>query len=294
MALITENFFKLRLINSKISILLATIFSVILMETLGLLAFNYKAIENLMKESVGFNLVLDQSTKELEIQQLIKKIMKMPGVSDYHFIDKETAAKELTENIGENFLFLIDKNPLNDVIEVYCKASYINAIHIANFKKKFLDHSEINEVLYDSELVYLLDSVSRKIKLILGCASLFFCLIAYFLINSNIRLTIYSERFIIKTMQLVGATKIFIQLPFLKNSVKISLISIILGNAILVICLFLLQDSVPEIIIHIKKNIINIMYLITATSSITIFITLFSTWICVKKYLNLKTHELYK
>ena len=208
--------------------MLATIFSVILIETLGILAFNYKAIEDLMKESVGFNLVLEQSTKEIETQQLIKNIMKMPGVNDYNFIDKATAAQELTENIGEEFLVLLDQNPLNDVIEVYCKASYINTINIASLKKQFLNHSEINEVLYDSELIYLLDAVSMKIKLILGCASLFFCVIAYFLINSNIRLTIYSERFIIKTMQLVGATKIFIQLPFLKNSIKISLISIFL------------------------------------------------------------------
>ena len=291
MALITENFFKLRLINSKISILLATIFSVILIETLGVLAFNYKAIEDLMKESVGFNLVLEESIKELETQQLIKKIMKMPGVIDYNFIDKATAAQEITENIGEEFLVLLDYNPLNDVIEVYCKASYINTVNIAGLKKQFLNHSEITDVLYDSELIYLLDSVSRKIKLILGCASLFFCVIAYFLINSNIRLTIYSERFIIKTMQLVGATKIFIQLPFLKNSIKISLMSIFLGNFILITSLYLLNDLVPEIITHIKENI---MYLIAVTSAITILITLFSTWICVRKYLNLKTHELYK
>jgi cell division transport system permease protein len=291
MALITENFFKLRLINSKISILIATIFSVILIETLGILAFNYKAIEDLMKESVGFNLVLEQNTKELETQQLIKNIMKTPGVSDYNFIDKATAAQELTENIGEEFLVLLDQNPLNDVIEVYCKASYINTSNIANLKNRFLSHSEISEVLYDSELIYLIDSASMKIKLILGCASLFFCVIAYFLINSNIRLTIYSERFIIKTMQLVGATKIFIQLPFLKNSIKISLISIFLGNFILITSLYLLNDLVPEIITHIKENI---MYLIAVTSAITILITLFSTWICVRKYLNLKTHELYK
>jgi len=294
MSLNTEKFFKLRLIKSKISILLATIFSVILMETLGLFAFNYKAIENSTKESIGFNLILENNTKEFELQQLIKKIMKMPGVDNYNFISKEKAAQKLTEIIGEDFLVLLNENPLNDVIEVYCKANFINSYYISKFKTQLLEHAEIKEVLYDSDLIYLLDSFSQKIKIILGFASLFFLIIAYFLINSNIRLTIYSERFIIKTMQLVGATKRFIQLPFLKNSFTISLISIIIGNMVLLISIYLLASKVPEISIYVNENIIQILFLIIVSSAITILITLLSTWVCIRKYLNLKTHELYK
>ena len=294
MALNTEKFFKIRLIKSKISILLATIFSVILMETLGLFAFNYKAIENSMKESVGFNLILEKETKEFEAQQLVKKIMKMPGVDSYSFITKEIAAQKLTKIIGEDFLVLLNENPLNDVIEVYCKASFINSFYTSEIKTQFLEHTEVKEVLYDSDLIILLDSFSQKIKIILGFASIFFLIIAYFLINSNIRLTIYSQRFIIKTMQLVGATKRFIQLPFLKNSITISLISIVLGNMIVLTSIYLLANKVPEIRNYINGNTIQILYLIIVTSIITILITLLTTWVCIRKYLNLKTHELYK
>ena len=95
-------------------------------------------------------------------------------------------------------------------------------------------------------------------------------------------------------MQLVGATKKFIQLPFLKNSITISLISILIGNIVLFISIYLLASKVPEISFYVNDNTIQILSLIIVSSVITIFITLLSTWVCIRKYLNLKTHELYK
>ena len=125
----------------------------------------------------------------------------------------------------------------------------------------------------------------------MGVAILFF-IIAFLLINSNIRLTIYSKRFIIKTMQLVGATKKFIQTPFLISNLTTSIGACFLGNLILILLLFLTIDKIPEI-----KNFISIKQLISlliCVSMVNLIISFFSTWICVRKYLNLKTHELYK
>ena len=292
MALITEKFFRLRLLNSKISILFATIFSVVMMGTLCTISINYASIEKIVKESVSFNLIVEQDVKELELQQLIKSLILVDGVKSVNYISKASSANNLSKTIGQEFLEVLGDNPLNDIIEVAFISSYINPLNTDLIKNMLMSYPEINEIIYDSELVVLLDSVFNKIRIALVVIAILFFFISILLINSNIQLTIYSKRFIIKTMQLVGATKRFIQAPFLKSSLKTSISAIIIGNISFLLLVNLIMQKIPELSNLITNR--DFLYIVIFTSTITIIITLLSTWLCVRKYLNLKTHELYK
>jgi len=292
MTLVTENFFKHRLLNSKISVFLATTFSVLIMGLLGIIAINYNALGDTLKENISFNLFLNDNLQELETQQLIKSLSLVSGIKSVTFISKTESAQILKDNIGEDFLEIIGENPLKNIIEIKYFASYLTKFNSKDKIKQFMSYDEIDDVLYDQDIIFLLENNLKKIGIFFLIISVFFFLIAFILINSNIRLTIYSKRFIIKTMQLVGATKRFIQKPFLVNNIFLSVLACFVGNLILILVLILLIDKIPEIKSFISLN--QLIYLTIITSFLNLGISFFSTLICVRKYLNLKTDDLYK
>ena len=125
MSLKTENFFKNRVLNSKISIVFACTFSVLIMGVLGVIAINYNSLENTLKENIGFNLILNDTVEELETQQLIKSLSLLQNVKSVHFVSNSDAAKNLMNNLGENFLQVLDNNPLPNIIEIKFFAEFI-------------------------------------------------------------------------------------------------------------------------------------------------------------------------
>ena len=292
MTLVTEKFLKSRLLNSKISVFLATTFSVLIMGLLGIIAINYNALGDTLKENISFNLLINNDVQELETQQLIKSLNLVSGVKSVNFISKKESAENLKNNIGEDFLNILGKNPLKNIIEVKYYADHLTTFNSKDKITKFMLYDEVDDVLYDQDIVLLLEKNLNKIGGIFLIISAFFFFIAFILINSNIRLTIYSKRFIIKTMQLVGATKKFIQKPFLINNLVLSIFACIVGNMILVSLLIVLTHQIPEI-----RNFISLhqlTYLIISISLINLGISFFSTLMCVRKYLNLKTDQLYQ
>jgi len=292
MTLVTEKFLKSRLLNSKISVFLATTFSVLIMGLLGIIAINYNALGDTLKENISFNLLINNDVQELETQQLIKSLNLVSGVKSVNFISKKESAENLKNNIGEDFLNILGKNPLKNIIEVKYYADHLTTFNSKDKIKKFMLYDEIDDVLYDQDIVLLLEKNLNKIGGIFLIISAFFFFIAFILINSNIRLTIYSKRFIIKTMQLVGATKKFIQKPFLINNLVLSIFACIVGNMILLSLVIVLINQIPEI-----RNFISLhqlTYLIISISLINLGISFFSTLMCVRKYLNLKTDQLYQ
>jgi len=292
MTLVTEKFFKNRLLNSKISVFLATTFSVLIMGLLGVIAINYNALGDTLKENISFNLFLADNVQELETQQLIKSLALISGVKSVTFISKTESAENLKDNIGEDFLAILGENPLKNIIEINYYASYLTSFNSKEKIKEFMSYDEIEDVLYDQDIIFLLESNLEKIGFFFLIISGVFFLIAFILINSNIRLTIYSKRFIIKTMQLVGATKKFIQKPFLVNNFLLSIVACLVGNLMLILVLILLIEQIPEMKSFISLN--QLIYLAGITSFLNLGISFFSTFICVRKYLNLKTDDLYK
>lgn len=292
MSLKTENFFKIRVINSRISVFLATTFSVLIMGVLGLVAINYNTLETNLKENVSFNLIIEESVEEIQIQQLIKSLILMPNVKSVDFISKEDSANLLANNLGQDFLKVLGSNPLSNIIEVRFFSDFLIRTNSQSQINEFMYYSEVKEVIYDENLIALLEKNFTRLGVLLLFMAILFFIIAFALINSNIRLTIYSKRFNIKTMQLVGATKKFIQKPFLISNLKSTILACLVGNLILMVFLSLAIDKFPEL-----KNMFSIyqlIYLIFAICGINILISFFSTWIFVRKYLNLNTEDLYK
>ena len=292
MSLKTENFFKIRVINSRISIFLATTFSVLIMGVLGLVAINYNTLETNLKENVSFNLIIEESIEEMQIQQLIKSLILMPNVKSVDFISREESANLLANNLGQDFLKVLGSNPLSNIIEVRLFSDFLIQTNSQSQINEFMYYSEVKEVIYDENLIALLEKNFTRLGVLLLFMAILFFIIAFALINSNIRLTIYSKRFNIKTMQLVGATKKFIQKPFLISNLKSTILACLAGNLVLMVFLSLAIDKFPEL-----KNMFSIyqlIYLIFAICGINLLISFFSTWIFVRKYLNLNTEDLYK
>tara|TARA_B100001250_G_scaffold311606_1_gene273576 strand:+ start:586 stop:1476 length:891 start_codon:yes stop_codon:yes gene_type:complete len=296
MVLKTENFLKRRVINSKISIFLAITFSVLIMGILGALFISEAKIEKHLKESVTFNLVINNSIQELEIQQLIRHFsVDIDGVKSVKYISKEEAANTLAEDLGEDFLGILDDNPLSDIIEISFKSEYLDTANIVEKKQSFKgEYTEIDDVSYSEETLSWLKSILPKLRIIFLVITMLVFVTAVVLITSNIMLTIYARRFIIKTMQLVGATKNFIQKPFLLSSLKHSFLACLLGNLILIVSMFFLMDKVFQSQLLDFISIQELIYLVLTISTINIGVSFFSTWICVKMYLNLNTEQLYK
>ena len=245
MSLKTENFFKIRVINSRISIFLATTFSVLIMGVLGLVAINYNTLETNLKENVSFNLIIEESVEEIQIQQLIKSLILMPNVKSVDFISKEESANLLANSLGQDFLKVLGSNPLSNIIEVRFFSDFLIRTNSQSQINEFMNYSEVKEVIYDENLIALLEKNFTRLGVILLFMAILFFIIAFALINSNIRLTIYSKRFNIKTMQLVGATKKFIQKPFLISNLKSTILACLVGNLILMVFLSLAIDKFP-------------------------------------------------
>ena len=291
MSLQTEHFFKSRVLNSKIYIFLATTLSVLIMGVLALIAINYNSLQKNLKENISFNLILHDDIQELETQQLIKSLSLISTIKSVTYVSREEAANQLKNNIGEDFIGIIGENPLSDIIEVNFIASHITNFNAEEQKETFVLYEEINDVIYDENLIILLENDFKKIGFILLLIAIIFFIVAFILINSNIRLTIYSKRFLLKTMQLVGAKKKFIQKPFLISNLISSIIASFMGNIILIGLLLFAISKYPEMEHLISHT--QFIWLVFSISIINISISVFSTWICVRKYLNLKTEELY-
>tara|TARA_Y100000589_G_scaffold60895_2_gene51872 strand:+ start:14012 stop:14890 length:879 start_codon:yes stop_codon:yes gene_type:complete len=292
MALKTENFFKSQLRVSKISIFLATTFSFLLMFIIGLVIINSHALQTNLKENVVMNVVLVNSLKEKETQQLIKSLSIMSHIKSVKFISKEVAAEELKSQLGENFLELLDANPLSDIIEIKYVAEFVSASSLLNERDNLNKYYQIDEVFYDRNLLSLIDTSFNKLATFILLFSCLIIFISFNLIHSNIRLTIYSKRFLLKTMQLVGATKSFIQKPFLTSNLLSSLFASTFGVFLLSAIYFVAKDRLPSIQQFMSFN--EILYLLIVVSLVNILISFLCTWFCVRNYLNLSTEDLYK
>ena len=292
MALQTEKFFKNQLRFSKISIFLATTFSFLIMSVLGLFIMNANAFQQNIKEDVVINAVLSESLKENETRQLIKSLSLLPHVKSVNYISKDAAAQQLKSELGENFLELLDSNPLTNIVEIKYVSSFVSELTLFNEKTTLISYDQIDDVFYDQNLLALIDKSLKKLGSVILLITCLIIGIAFTLINSNIRLTIYAKRFSLKTMQLVGATKSFIQKPFLISSLFSAFWASLFGILLLLAVFVLAQNKLPSVQYFLSFN--EILYLIIVVSLVNILISFFCTWICVRNYLNLSTEDLYK
>ena len=286
-----EHYQRRKLLNSYFSVVLSISFVLFFLGVLGLFLINGKKIASHFKEQIAMSIYLKDNAKDIEITQLQKKIQLDSATKSINFITKEEAAEKYIKDIGEDFLEFLGYNPLLNSIDINFNSNYVNTTNLEKRKKEIESIDFVDEVVYDNPLVKLLDENIKKITLILLFITSIFVLIAVILINSSIRLSIYSKRFLIKTMQLVGATKSFVRKPFIWNHVRLGIISSIVSLIALSIIIVQLDNYLPELKILQEAN--ELIFLFIGIISLGIGITALSTFFATQKYLNLKSNSYY-
>ena len=258
---------------------------------MGLLILNAKKLSNYVKENISFSVILNDDVKEVDIRSIQKTLDATAYVKATEFVTKEEAAIKLQKDLGEDFIDFLGYNPLLSSIDVYLYADYANPDSLAGIEKKFTNFPQVKEVFYQKSLVHLINENVRKISFILLIFSGMLLFIAIGLINNTIRLSVYSNRFIINTMQLVGASNGFIRKPFILKSMLHGLIGAIISIALLSGVIYMAQQEMNEIISFRDIDVLGILFLGVVT--LGIFISIISTFFAINKYLRLKTEDLY-
>jgi cell division transport system permease protein len=259
---------------------------------LGLILVHGKNLSNYVKENIVLNVIINEGTKEVDVLQLQKQIEANNYVKSTQYISKELAARNLTQDLGEDFIKFLGYNPLLSSIDVYLKADYANNQSIEILSKQLQKNPLINEVRYQKSLVDMINQNIKTISLVIFSFGFVLMIIAVALINNTIRLAIYSQRFLIKSMQLVGATRGFIRGPFITYGILHGLIAGLIAIILLVLTLFFAQQQIPELVILTNYGEFALVFL--TVIGVGILISFLSTYFAVTKYLKLKVNSLYR
>ncbi len=286
-----ERFQKRKLISSYFSVVLSIALVLFLLGILGLLVLNTKKLADHFKEQITISVFLKDSAKEVEVDQLQKSLALAPYTKTATYVTKEEAAEQHSEEIGENFLDFLGYNPLKNSIDVQLKADFVTTEQIAEIAQELAVKDYVDEVSYDKPLIELLTDNVKRISFWILVASAVFTLIAVLLINSSIRLSIYSKRFIIKTMQMVGATKMFIRRPFIRINIQLGILGALIALAALTVVLYYIDQYFPELLLF--RDIPLLCFLFAGILGLGVCISLVSTYFATQRFLNLRTDDLY-
>lgn len=278
------------------TVYISTIFSIalvlLMLGALGLILVHAKNLSNYVKENIVLNIIVDEGAKETDVLAFQKELNGMNAVKQTQYVNKEVAQHNLTKDLGEDFVNFLGYNPLLSTIDVYLKADFANNQSIDALKKNLEKNPIVKEVIYQSSLIDMVNKNISTISLIVLGFAIILLVIAIALINNTIRLAIFSQRFLIKSMQLVGATKNFIRKPFILVAALHGLIASFIAIIILLGVLYYTQRELPEIVI--LRNYTEFGMVFIAMVTIGIFITAISTWFAVSRYLRLKIYDLYR
>jgi len=277
--------------NSWMTSLVSITLVLVLMGLLSLILLNTRRLSEYVREQIGFTLVLKDNLKETEVLRLQKILNASEYVKSTRFINKEEAAKELTEQLGEDFSGFLGYNPLFASLDVKLYAPYTKNDSLVMLEQKFLDYQQVTEVYYQKNLVTLINDNVRKISLIILIVSGLLTFIFFGLINNTIRLLIYSQRFIINTMQMVGASRNYIRKPFLKRSIILGAAGALLANVILLTGIYTYKKELYGLIS--ESDIKVVLYVVAIVFALGFIISLLSTWLALNKFLRLKFDELF-
>ncbi|PCH66959.1 MAG: cell division protein FtsX [Bacteroidetes bacterium] len=258
---------------------------------LGLVILHANKLSEYVKENIVLTVIVKESAKEVGIIRLQKMLDASKYVKSTEFVSKEAAAEVLEKDLGEDFIGFLGFNPLLPSIDIHLQANYANSDSIAWIHNNIMEHKEVKELYYEQSL---LDKINDNIKtisfmILCFCGLLFF--IAAALINNAIRLALYSKRFIIKSMQLVGATQGFIQKPFIYQSVLHGFYGALLAIIFLIGTLYLAQQEIPDL--KLIQDLQHFGLLFVFILAMGILISWWSTQIAVIKYLRMKLDDLY-
>lgn len=263
----------------------------VLLGVLGLILFNAGKLADYVREKIGFTIVLNDNLKEADLLKFEKSLAAEPFVKATKYMDKETAARELSADLGEDFKGFLGYNPLFSSIEIKLYASFTNPEGLKATEKKILEYPEVKEVYYQKNLITLINKNLKKISITLLIISGLLIFIFVSLINNTIRIAIYSQRFTINTMQLVGAGNSYIRKPFMMKGLLIGLYGSIIAIIVLLAGVYFSENQLEGIISLSDYTVI--LFLPLFVASLGIFISCLSTWLAVNKFLRMKFDEMF-
>ena len=258
---------------------------------LGFLLINANRLSNHVKQNIGFSVMIKEGVKDVDIMQLQKLIDSKAYSLESDWVTKEDAAKGLQEQLGEDFIAFLGYNPLLESIDIKLKASYANPDSLLILQQQLTKNDLIHEVFYQKDLVKKINENIRKMSIFLLSFCILLFILSFTLINNTIRLTVYSKRFLIRTMKLVGATNKFIKGPFLSDSIYNGVYSSLVAICMLLTVFQLLQNDMPDFLNIQDFKSMGIIFACIFVAGI--LFTWLSTFFALRKYLRIKESELY-
>jgi cell division transport system permease protein len=286
-----ENYNKRRLISSYFSVVLSIFLVLFLLGTLGLFVINSKKISDDFKENIPMTVFFNNEATDSVLSSFDLELKNANFIKDYAFVHKDSAAKNNVDIVGKDFMEFLGFNPLQNSFDIHLKGDYVNSVSIKKIERSFRKNEMVTEIIYDKELVDLVNNNVKEISFWILVVSGVLTVVAMLLINSSLRLSVYSHRFTIKTMQMVGATKSFIRKPFIWTSIKLGLIGAGLAIIGLMGVVVYIDGLFPSL--GIANDYTSIGIVIFGVLLIGTIITSISTYFATQRFLNLKTDDLY-
>jgi cell division transport system permease protein len=286
-----DKFQKRRLISSYFSVVLSVFLVLFLLGILGFFIINSKKLADDFKEEIAMTVFFKNDANDSILKAFGTELKTAPFSKSFVYVTKEQAAKQHTDIIGEDFMTFLGENPLQNSYDIHLKADYVIKDSIAKIESRLRKNTAISDIVYDKQLVNLVNDNIKKVSMWILIVSGFLTVIAVLLINSSLRLSIHSNRFIIKTMQMVGATKAFIRKPFVMRSIKLGMIGAGLAIVALIGVLIYVETNFPGLGILEDKLLVGLVLLLVFGAGV--LITWVSTYFATQRFLNLRTDDLY-
>lgn len=282
---------KRKLRSSYITTVISISLVLFLLGIIGLLFLNAQRLSVYVKENLGFTVMVNENSREAEVQRLQKTLNASSYVREANYVSQDEAAEMLEDELGEDFVEFLGYNPLLSSIEVKVHAGYANPDSMAVIEEKVLNFPQVKEVYYQKNLLHAVHDNIQKISFVLGGFAVLLMVIAIALINNTIRLSVYSRRFLIKTMQLVGATRGFIRRPFLLTGIVNGLAGATIAIILLSLLIYGLSNEFEGMIGFANIKLIGALFAIVIV--LGILITFVSTFFAVNRYLRMNADDLY-
>ena len=280
-----------RILKSYMTSTISISMVLFLIGMLGVVLLNAERLADYVRENIGFTLILNDEIQPGDIESLQKELKASDFVKTVEYVDKETAAERLRTELGEDFTGFLGYNPLLSSIDVRLHADYATPDKLVVLEKKFMEYPQVREVTYQRDIVSIINDNVQKIGFVLVFFSGLLLLIFFALINNTIRISIYSQRFIINTMLLVGATASFIRKPFIKRSIVYGIVGALAANLLLFILMFSYASELTGIINMDDMKIFG--WVFTVDLLLGVLISWGSTYLAVNKFIRLKFDELF-
>ncbi len=280
-----------RLKSSYISTVVSITLVLFVLGLLGLIILHAQKLSEHVRESIAVSVFIDNEASQSDIETLQESINNMSGVNESRYISRDEAAEDLMQELGEDFIDFLGYNPLSASIMIRLQASYANPDSMMIIEEKLGGFGMITDIDYQQSLVHLVHENVRRIGVGLLAFSVLLLIIAFALINNTIRLSVFSKRFLIKSMQLVGATQGFIRRPFILRGMIQGVIGALITILLLSLSLYAGQRQIPELTMFYDTN--RLLILFAGVLMLGVLISWISTYFAVRKYLKIKTDFLY-